>query len=229
MKSIVSPSFLKQKARQLKKEKSLSQNQALNEAAKELGYSNYKHYLNMLETGRNHKELHLKNISSEKDMSKKMELAILFIQSFKITFHEKLDILKLFQHSDVIQVLCEKLDFMKNDIQSCLLNDFLTDEGKDEIHFRHPYFKADEISLSSLTYEIDEDLLYVDGSYNLKTKIDFGYVELANEEDHENECFNDRELFGTFGIKIDRNKKITIEHSDIGEEIEGSFSLASFR
>jgi type II secretory pathway pseudopilin PulG len=48
-KSLVSPSFLKQKARQLKKEKSLSQSQALNEAAQHFGFSNYKNYLNVLE------------------------------------------------------------------------------------------------------------------------------------------------------------------------------------
>lgn len=40
MKSLVLLSFLKQLARQLKKEKSLKSNQALNEAARELGYYN---------------------------------------------------------------------------------------------------------------------------------------------------------------------------------------------
>lgn len=49
MKSIVSPSFLKQRARQIKKAKSLSQHEALNEASVELGFSNYKHFLNVLE------------------------------------------------------------------------------------------------------------------------------------------------------------------------------------
>lgn len=46
--SIALLSFLKQRARQLKKEKSLRSCQALDEAARELGYSNYKNYLNVL-------------------------------------------------------------------------------------------------------------------------------------------------------------------------------------
>ena len=39
---LVSPSYLKQVARNLKKDQSLSQSAALNEAAKKLGYVNYK-------------------------------------------------------------------------------------------------------------------------------------------------------------------------------------------
>ncbi len=227
MKSIFSPSFLKQKARQLKKEKSLTQNQALDEAAVELGYSNYKHYLNVLEAGRKRKEARFKYVSLEKDIIKKTELAITFIKDFKIPFHEQLDILMLFQHSDDIQSLCEKLNLMKDDIELFLFGDFLTDEGKYEINFRAPHFIAKKISISDLTYEINDGVLCVEGNYDLKIEFEFELDE--SDPISKDERFNDRDLFGTFGIRIDRDKKITIEYSDIGEETEGSFSLASFR
>jgi len=232
MSSIVSQSFFKQKARQIKKEKSLSQHQALDQAAREFGYSNYKNYLNVLEANRNQskqppKEVLLKNISSENDMTKKVNLAISFIQGFEISFQDLLDILKLFQHSEKdIQFLCEKSN-LKDEIQSYLLNDFLTDEGKDEVHFRQPYFIAKEISLIDLTYEIDEDMLRVDGNYNLKTKFEFEMEE--DDPLSKDDRFNDRQLFGSFGITIDRNKKINITHSDIGEKFNGFFQAASFR
>lgn len=231
MGSIVTPSFLKQKARQLKKEKSITQSQALDEAARFFGYSNYKHYLNILDAGSKLKENLLKEIYSEKDILKKKELAIHFIKNFKTLFHEHLDILKMFQdsdYSDTVQTICEKLNLIKDEIQSYMIEDFLTEEGKYEIHSLQPYFIAKEISLSDLAYEIDGDMLSVDGSYELKTKFDFENI-IVNEEELKDERFNDRELFGTFEIRIDRNKKFTIVHSDIGEEMKGSFYSASFR
>ncbi len=69
-KSLVSPSFIKQKAKQLKREKSLSQSQALNEAVQLFGFSNYKNYLNILEDNCKQSKVLInnliKNISSEK-------------------------------------------------------------------------------------------------------------------------------------------------------------------
>ncbi|MDP3562224.1 MAG: hypothetical protein Q8R83_08630 [Legionellaceae bacterium] len=251
-KAIVSPTFLKQRARQLKKEKSLSQHQAYDEAAKESGYAGYKHYRNTLETTPKCKEALLENIYSEKDMFKKVELAVAFVQNFKIPFHEQLDILKLFQNSEEdaqfvyeklsldsglhdliqpwLQFVCEKLNFMKDEIQSHLLKDFLLGEGKDELHNIHPYFIAKEVSISELMYEIAEDTLRVfEADYKLKLKFDFENVEFENEEDRKDSRFNDREMFGSFGVTIARNKEITFEHSDIGEESGDGFFESSFR
>ena len=265
--SLVSPSFLKQKARQLKREKFLSQSQALDEAAQQFGFSNYKNYLNILESNQKQSkppiEDILKNIFLENDMSKKMELAILNIQKFEMPFHELLDIFKLFQHSEGdmrfiyeklnldkdfhdliqpnLQYMGEKLNLMKAEIQSYLLKDFLTDEGESEIQFRHPYFIAKEISLHDLTYTIDVDVLCVNGQLDLKLKFDsegfclmegserieFGseVPDRYKEEPH----FKDRLLFGAFVINIDRNKKITILHSEIAEKIDGFIYKSRFR
>lgn len=250
-KKFVSPSFLKQKARQLKREKSLKQSQAYDEAARECGFSNYKHYRNVLES--NHKqnkpplENILKNILSEDDLSKKMELAISQINKFEMPFHEILGILKLFQHPqgdmqfiyeklnldkdfhDLIQphlqYVGERLSLMKNEIQSYLLKDFLTDEGTSEIQFRHPYFIAKEISLHDLTYAIDRDKLCVNGQFDLVAEFDGEVPDDYKKEPH----FEDRQLFGAFVINIDKEEKIIIAHSEIAEKIDGLIYKSRFR
>jgi hypothetical protein len=159
-------------------------------------------------------EVLLENISSENDISIKMELAISFIQNYKMPFRNLLEILKEFTHSEEsIQTLCEKLNLMRDEIQSFLFNDFLTEEGKEEINFRAPYFIAKNISVSGLTYELDGDMLCVDGDYVLKTEFEF---ELDKKDStSKDERFEDREFNGTFGVEIDMNKKITFVHSDM--------------
>ncbi len=223
MNHVVSPSFLKQKARQLKKEKGLSQSEALNEASKQLDYSNYKNYLNVLKANReqseNSKEVLLRTISSEKIASKKVDLAVSFLQSSKIPFRDLLDILELFKHSKKsLNSVCEK-STLKAELQTYLFNDFLTDESKDEIQMWEPYFVAKEIFLKNLIYEIKDDLLCVEGDYDLEIKFEYDLDE--NEPESKDDRFKDRWLFGSFEITIDRNKKITFVNSDIGQYADG--------
>ncbi|MDF1930737.1 hypothetical protein PGH45_12650 [Legionella pneumophila] len=59
------------KSQAIKKEKSIRQNQAYDEAARSFGYSNYKEYLHDLKDKNRIKEILLLNIHSEKDMFKK--------------------------------------------------------------------------------------------------------------------------------------------------------------
>lgn len=229
MESVVLLSFLKQRAKQLKKEKSLSQSQALNEAAKELGYSNYKNYLNLLEANRKQskssKEVILKNISSEDDMRKKMELAISFIQKYEIPIQDLLDILKLFQDSGDMQFVCEQSN-LKDKIQLFFFNDFLTDKGKSEIQMHDPYYVAKDISLNNLIYKINGDMIEVEGNYDLKIGFEFEVEDEYKEYPH----VKDRSLSGPFEITIDRAEKITIEYTDIYKEFDdGIFQAASFR
>lgn len=229
MESVVLLSFLKQRAKQLKKGKSLSQSQALNEAAKELGYSNYKNYLNLLEANRKQskpsKEVILKNISSEDDMLKKMGLAISFIQKYEIPIQDLLGILKLFQDSEAMQFVCEQSN-LKDKIQSFFFNDFLTDEGKSEIQMHDPYYVAKDISLNNLIYKINGDMIEVEGNYDLKIGFEFEVEDEYKEYPH----FKDRSLSGPFEITIDRAEKITIEYTDIYKEFDdGTFQAASFR
>jgi hypothetical protein len=248
--TLVSPTFIKQRARQLKREKSLSQSQAYDEAARESGFSNYKHYLNYLENHQQPKpsiEDILKNILLKKDISKEMELAISYIKNFEIPFHDILSILKLFQYSEGdknfiykkltldkdfhdlvkpdLQYVGEKLNLMNSEIQSYLLDDFLTKEGESEIQFRHPHFMAKTISLHDLAYAIDVDTLRVNGQFDLAIKFESKVPEEYKEEPH----FKDRSLFGCFVIDISRNKKIKIVHSEIGEIIDGYMYKSWFR
>ncbi|HUD02168.1 MAG TPA: hypothetical protein VMR37_07555 [Rhabdochlamydiaceae bacterium] len=218
-KSLVLSSFLKQRTKQLKKEKSLSQNQALNEAAKELGYSNYRNYLNLLESTRKQsksfKDVLLKKISSEKDMSKKMDLAISFIQKHETPFQDLLDILKLFRHAEEgMQSVCEQSN-LKDEIQKYWLNYFLSHEGKAEIEgsFYENYI-AKDISLSNLCYAIVGDRICVDGWYDLTIEFEF---EVEDERYREYPHFQDHLLSGCFEITIDWNKEITTVNSDIGQ------------
>lgn len=206
-KSLVLLSFVKQRARQLKKEKSLSQSQALDEAAKESGYSNYRNYLNLLDAthkqSKSLKDFLLQELSSESDMSKKIDLAVAFIQNPETPFQDLLDILKLFQYSkEALQFLCEKSN-VKNEIHQDWLDYFLNGEGAAEMD---EYYVAKDISLSNLCYAIDEDLLCIDGSYDLTMKFEFEVEERYRGYPH----FEDRILSGFFELTIDRNKKITV-------------------
>lgn len=217
-KPLVLSSFFKQRAKQLKKEKSLSQNQALNETAKELGYSNYKNYLNLLKSKRNQsisfKDDLLKKISFETNMSKKIDLAVPFIQNPATPFQDVIDILKLFQDSEKdMQFVCEKTN-LKNEIQQYWFNDYLTGEGEAEIYGFNEYYVAKDLSIKELQYRIDGDDICVDGGYDLTIK--FG-PELEDESDREKyPHFQDHLWWGDFEITINRNKEITVVNASFG-------------
>lgn len=211
-------SFLKQRARQLKKEKSLRSHQALNEAAEELGYSNYKNYRNHLERtckqSKSSKDFLLKRISSENDMSKKIGMAIPFIQNLETPFKDLWDILKLFQHSEEDMQFACKSSNLKNEIQQYWFNYFLSDEGENEIDGWFEYYVAKDISLSDLYYKTDEDMICVEGQFDLTIK--FGF-QLEDENDREKyPHFQDYLMLGTFEITIDRNKEINMMYSTLG-------------
>ncbi|ARG98265.1 hypothetical protein [Legionella micdadei] len=214
----VSPTYLKQEAKKLKKSHGLLMSNALDEISKKYGFSNYRHYLNIYESNlkqsRSTKEILLKNISLEKDMTKRVELAIQFIQSVKIPLRDLLDILEQFQHSaKAIQMICKKLNVMKSEIQKFLLNYFFTDEGQYEINFRASNFVAKEISVTNLTYEIQNGMLYVDGNYNLTTEFEFELDK--NDPISEDDRFKNRRFDGSFGVEIHRDKKINFVHFDM--------------
>lgn len=229
-KTFILLSVIKKRARQLKNENSLTWHQALDASAKEFGYTNYQNYKNISEANlRQYKsvmEIFLKDISLETDLSKKIELAISSMEKYETPLRDLFDILTQFQHSeDIIQTVCEKLSLMKNEIQLFLFNDFLTEEGKYELNFRAPNFIAKEISISELTYEFNDSVLYVDGNYILKTEFEFELDE--NDPISKDERFNDREFEGSFGLEIDANKEITFMHSDMSTD-NGLSSLHGF-
>jgi len=221
MQSLVLLSFFKQKARQLKNEKSLSLGQARNEVAKELGYSNYKNYLNLLENKRKQslfsKETHLKKIFSEQDGAKKIELAISAIQNPKISFPELFEIIKLFPYPEFIEFALE-VTKLKNEFELYLLNGFQTAVGKGDIESFYQLYMAKEISMNNMHYKLAGNKIYVDGCYELKIAFEHEVPDELKEEPH----FKDRFLIGTFEVTLDKNKKITLVDSSIGEQLEFS-------
>lgn len=217
-KPLVLSSFFKQRAKQLKKEKSLSQNQALNDTAKELGYSNYKNYLNLLKSRRNQsissKDALLKKVSLETNMSKKIDLVIPFIQNPATPFQDVVDILKLFQHSEKdMQFVCEKTN-LKNEIQQFWFNDYLTGDGEAEIYGFNEYYVAKDLSLKELRFGIDGGEVCVEGEYDLTIK--FG-PELEDESDREKyPHFQDHLWWGDFEISINHKKEINVINASFG-------------
>jgi len=227
-KTFVLLSVIKKKAKQLQKEKSLKWNPALDEAAKEFGFSNFKNYKNISDANIKEYKSSLKALfkamSLENNMSQKMEEVVSFIQKHNAPFQDILDILELFHGShelgehpdfewiDDVHFVSVKLNLMKDEIQSYLLNDFLTEEGEDSIHDFYPYFTAKKLLVSNMTYEIRGDAIYADGNYRLTIEGE------SVEPPHDLE---ERELEGSFGVTIERNKKMTLEHSDIGDSTGG--------
>ena len=212
-KSLVSPSFIKQKARQLKKEKGLSQSKALDEAVKQFGYSNYKNYLNVSETDRTQtkssKESILKQLQTEKDLSKRVELALLLIQKSKLSFSEVFDLLKLFRGSEkALKDICESTS-LRSDIQKFVFDDFIESDGELELD---DHFIIEELVVNDLTYDFQDGLLNVMGSYDLKLKFEF---EVPDEMKHLPN-FNRDPMSGGFDINIDRDKTFTVLDSSIG-------------
>lgn len=129
-KSIVTPTFLKQKAKKLKKEKSISLHQALEKLAIENGFSNYKHFLNDWESNLTPKtnsevESLLRSLDLETDMAKRLLLVIDFLQNNKISFPEMFSIFEQFRHSEsALQIVCENSSFLDHVVSTMMLQYF---------------------------------------------------------------------------------------------------------
>ncbi|HAU3911483.1 TPA: hypothetical protein F7082_15245, partial [Legionella pneumophila] len=150
----VSPSFLKQEAKKLKKGLGISHHDALDEASRKFGFYNFRHFLNFSKKLDPSDNINLKKLSLKNTIVKTL-IEIPVPPNSKLSFTEQLEILKLYQHSDDFQSTCQKWQLMKKEMQDSLFNEFLTETGEYEIDFRHPYYIAKEISLSELTYEIN--------------------------------------------------------------------------
>jgi hypothetical protein len=213
--SLVTPSFLKQKSKQIKKEKFISWSQALDEGAQYFGFANYKNYLNVLALNSKQPnqliEALLKRIYSEKDFTKKMELASSFIIDNLIPFTDLVYILKPFKNLEVFQTVCEKA-LLKNDIESTMLIDFCSEEGKSNIVELHKNYKAKRINLANLRYKMNEDLILIHGLFELTIDFDTEILEPKRKR-------IDHSLFGKFEMRIDY-KDISMKYT-YGHHFEG--------
>jgi hypothetical protein len=216
-KPFVSPSFLKQKARQLKRQKTISQAQALDEAAKELGYSNYKNYLNASKANQNRpvhtEEALLLKLSSEKQtaVTAKVELFRSRISKLRQPTQELVRFLNETRPSEnQTQSICDTKLELKEYMELHLLLDALEDEGG-EIDSYAPNHLANKIFLSDLEYRMNEGKLIVEGNYDLKLKFAFDH-----DPTDKDDFFDDQEMFGSFELTIDGSGEITFENQDLG-------------
>ncbi|OYZ11981.1 MAG: hypothetical protein B7Y39_18915 [Bdellovibrio sp. 28-41-41] len=215
-KSPVSPSFLKQRARQIKKEKSLTQHQALDEAAKELGHSNYKNFLNILDMGQpqpkpaTEDQMQALWLDKQKVMTKKLYAVQPLFENFKIPFHDLFNTLNENKNSkDTVQSICEK-SALKEYLELYFLIDALRDE-EGEIDDYTPYHVAKKASLKNVIYKFKKGKIFVEGEYDLKLEFGFEY-----DKDDKHPTFQDEEMSGYFELTLDSDKNISIEDMDIG-------------
>lgn len=229
--SIVSPSYIKQVAKKLKKDKGISHTEALEEAVKLHGYSNYKHYLNELETNRDFSNPAtaevLKSISIEKDHSKRVDLAVTFLHKGKMPFKDILEVLSQFQKSKKdIQYLCDQ-SILEGEIRRFLLGYFV--ESKEDIQALPlmDFFVAKNVVVKHFRYELRKNKLLICGDYTLELQFEHEVPDEMKDLPH----FRRGPMFGNFEITIDKNNKIIVEELDIGEETnaDGTFWMQPFK
>jgi hypothetical protein len=208
MHTIISPTFLKQEAKKLQKTLGLpTRHEALDKICQVHGFVSWRHYLNV------YKKL-------KKQLPKKpskIEFELPFLEDSTLSFEEQFDILKLFQQTQDMQSTCQKWKLMQDEIRYAVFNEFLTEEGKYEISFRHPYYRAKTISVKDLEYELKGNLLCIDGEYDLILEFDEEVPILYHNLPH----FENHMLSGSFGIRIDKDIQVLVPHLNIIQIMDG--------
>lgn len=232
-KSLITPTFLKQKAKQLKKEKSISLYQAREEAAIQYGFSNYRHFLNEWESNRQPKsqseiEALLKQLSSEKDMAKKLEIAIPFVQNNKMSFPEMFEIFEQFRSSaEAVQSVCENSFFLDHVVGTMMLEYFRVSKEDVQALPLKEHFIAKNVVVEDLECELITERLNVKGLYTIE--FEFEHLSELEEDMKPMSHFNRDPMFGQFEMTIDRNKQVTIANPTIGEIDEDGVFMGRFK
>ncbi|WP_347358460.1 hypothetical protein [Bdellovibrio sp.] len=215
-KSLVTLPFLKQTAKKIKKERSLSHTQALNEAAIQFGYTNYQNYLNSIDqrppAPRWATEEEMDKIYDDRDRIalEKANLLVPLINNFELPIDELLnDLEKVGLSKPEKRSICEKFA-IKEFLELHLLKYFLEDE-ESEIHYHAHYHAPKKVVMKNLEYKKEDTLLRVRGEFDLKLVFAFEYD--ANDP---HEAFKDEDMDGYFEITIDKNKSVVIEDYILG-------------
>ncbi|WP_374030013.1 hypothetical protein [Bdellovibrio bacteriovorus] len=212
---LVAPPFLKQKARQLKKEKSLKQRDALDLASMLFGFTNYQHYLNALEDSRKPR------MATDEDMFKlwedKQQIAMqrfaeveLLIQKMDLQIADHISSATKLSSVDELKKFFETKTNVKQFLELKLLQDLLEDEESNVDDYAQ-YHIAKSVTLKDLKFEIVDGILKVEGNYDLILKFAFDY-----DENNPHDVFKDDYMFGSFDLTIDAEKNIVVEDMDIG-------------
>lgn len=223
-------SQLTKKAKSIQTEKACKWHEALDVSARDYGFSNFRHYQNVVSELQREKESLAALIYKTKLCTEKEELIEKYLLSYQVPFKEKLIMLRELPHSpdrfnlldgkDPIQKIANKIGFMHQEISKFLLEDFQSQEGLDELQFMAEHFTPKELSINALEYELFDDYLEVEGNYKLSLEFEYEVVE---EEFKNNPRFKDRKFIGSFVVSVDLNKNITVLHSSISEDMESGF------
>lgn len=232
-KPLITPTFLKQKARQLKKEKSISLHQALDETAVQYGFANYKHFLNEWESNQRPEsksdiDALLKRVSSEKEMSRKLEVAIPFVQNNRMSFPDMFTLFEQFRQSaDAVQTICENSFFLDHVVNTMMLEYFRQSKADVQALPLKEHFIAKNVVVEDLECELITERLNVKGLYTIE--FEFEHFDELEEDMKQLPHFNRPPMFGQFELTIDRNKQVTIANPTIGEIDEDGVFMGRFK
>lgn len=220
-KSLVTPTFLKQKAKALKKEKSISFHQALEETAIQFGFANYKHFLNEWEANQQPKSASdiadlLKKLSLEKDMDHKLDLAIPHLLVNRMSFPEMFDIFEHFRESEeAFHLICKSSYFLDHALRTMMLQYFQVSKADVQGLPMMDHFIAKDVVIEDIACEMLTERLVVKGLYTIWFEFE-SLAEVPEDMKHMSH-FNRDPMFGQFDLTIDRNKQFTIANPTIGE------------
>lgn len=230
---VVSRSFIKQRAKQLKKEKGISLHEAYNEAVRPFDYANYKHFLNESES--NHRqqaqskiEALLRKLSSEKEIARKLELAIPFVQNNKMSFPDMFDVFEQFRQSaEAVQTICRNSFFLDHVVNTMMLEYFRQSKGDVQLLPLKEHFVVKNIVVEDLECELLTERLNVRGLYTIE--FEFEHFSDLEEDMKHLPHFNRDPMFGQFEMTLDRNKQVTIANPTIGEVTEDGPYMTKFK
>ncbi|GEM_PF-6161985 len=229
MKKPVPLSHVQRKAKQLKKENpDLKHHQALDEAAKSFGNTNFKNYKNeseaydkwlraALERGRD---------AAMEEQSQKLAAKFTLVnpvfEGFKVPIQELINTFKNKKHTDEeVQSVCEKAFSLKEYLELYFLIDSLGNDDWDLVTDT-PYHIPHKAKLKNLKFKYgkdefdeptNEEVLYVEGEYEIECKIMFEHTQ-EDIDARKDGFFDDRFLTGYFELTIDKNKEITVINND---------------
>ena len=216
----VPTSLIRQKAKKIKKEKSIPYLQALNEAAKDFGHSNFQNHKNVKEEKRiEHLALkanaeHQLWEDKAKEASKRLKPVLSEIKSFSMSFQVLLGISTDLQLAKKgLQKKLKSNALLKKFIELHLLKDALEDEDGVIDDYEQHHIPA-QLDVKNLNFKVKNNILKVEGEYDLALEFAHDYDKVDTSE-----FFQNRTMGGWFDLRITQEKEVKIEINDIWTEL----------
>lgn len=213
-------SYIYQKAKQIKRDKSISLTQAKNLAVRDFDFVNYQHYLNVLAEKKaqiiSNKKTLLDKINLVKDIEKKAKLLNQCLANYSLTFEEFFLSAIQLSASEHFNSICKRF-ISKGDIQAFLLKKEQKPPGYLDYRMDFEYYNLKDLIIDDLEYEMDENTPSINVEGCLKVTLEFEHE--VPEEIKDYPHFRDIFMTGDFGISVCKDKKMKIEHVSGGYDI----------